>query len=340
MMIGPLLLAFALHLGMPSDMERPLWGYLLFVVSFDVAHVWTTIYLTYFDPDERRRRPRVYALIPLAAAFTSFALCLYSPVVFWTALAYIAIGHFIKQQIGFLALYSAKEEPSSQRDRSFDRFVVWVGALGPILLWHADPTEIFDWFDSGEQFLVRLPPIEAAVVTLMAVTASAWLVRQLFRWRAGTLRAPRVLWVACCWVSWWYGLRVAEHFFVAAAFINLFHGIPYTMLVWRRLTASRRLRAEQSPPSVSRWVANGGHWIVFYLSVLLLALLEEGLWDTFVWGQYGVQLFGLDAPHGQAVTMALWVALLSLPQVTHYALDGVIWKGGTNPDVKDIVVRR
>ena len=43
----------------------------------------------------------------------------------------------------------------------------------------------------------------------------------------------------------------------------------------------------------------------------------------------------MDAPTFSAVALSLLVAVLSLPQVVHYALDGFLWKmDGTNPDLE------
>ncbi|MGZ3476685.1 MAG: hypothetical protein ACXWUG_22920, partial [Polyangiales bacterium] len=59
------------------------------------------------------------------------------------------------------------------------------------------------------------------------------------------------------------------------------------------------------------------------------ALIEEGLWDRFVWHDHE-HLFGegeLLSPRA----LAFLVPLLALPQAVHYALDGVIWRRAQNP---------
>ena len=63
--------------------------------------------------------------------------------------------------------------------------------------------------------------------------------------------------------------------------------------------------------------------------VWLLAYAEELLWDRAVWQSRG-WLFG------PAWTALGWhnliVPLLAVPQVTHYVLDGFIWKRQSNPE--------
>ena len=61
------------------------------------------------------------------------------------------------------------------------------------------------------------------------------------------------------------------------------------------------------------------------------AYAEELLWDRAVWHERS-SLFGggedLSALH------AWIVPLLAVPQVTHYVLDGFLWRRGKNPRVK------
>ncbi|MBX7053297.1 MAG: hypothetical protein K1X54_14780, partial [Flavobacteriales bacterium] len=76
--------------------------------------------------------------------------------------------------------------------------------------------------------------------------------------------------------------------------------------------------------------------ILFYLfPLLLLAFLEEGIWDAMVWQDHHEFFKGFYAlPLLQDKTLlSVMVPLLSLPQMTHYVLDGFIWKV-SRPDVK------
>ena len=66
----------------------------------------------------------------------------------------------------------------------------------------------------------------------------------------------------------------------------------------------------------------------FVLTLVALAFIEEGLWDGLVWREHSdfFALFqGLPAIHQHALLAAL-VPLLTVPQATHYVLDGFIWK--------------
>jgi hypothetical protein len=72
---------------------------------------------------------------------------------------------------------------------------------------------------------------------------------------------------------------------------------------------------------------------VYGLGLLALAIGEEALWDRLVWHDRP-GLFGTSTPLQHPVATAAAVALLSVPQVTHYLLDRWIWRGGPdNPDL-------
>ena len=72
---------------------------------------------------------------------------------------------------------------------------------------------------------------------------------------------------------------------------------------------------------------------MFLAAVWALAYVEELLWDRGVWFERS-WLFGgwnLEAWRG------LLVPLLAVPQLTHYVLDGFIWRRRSNPGLKDVV---
>src|SRR6185369_10525430 len=89
----------------------------------------------------------------------------------------------------------------------------------------------------------------------------------------------------------------------------------------------QRLRSRRSF-FVVRWIPAMVGFLV------LLAFLEEGLWDGLVWREH-LELFpGFQwLPHVEGLSaLTLLVPLLTVPQLTHYILDGVIWRLRTHPE--------
>jgi len=305
--------------------SMPLWAFLLLIVAFDVSHVWATIYVTYLDKRAFRSRPLLYTL-PIPLCFVvAYRLHSHSSSLFWTLLAYVAIYHFIQQQWGFIALYKARAQERNSFDYHCDKWTLWAGALGPVLLWHASPARQFDWFNAGESFIFSIesylkPDILAASLAFAAV----YVLRQAWLWlKHGRFNVGKNLWMLGSWISWYVGIGLAEHPLVSAAFLNLFHGIPFLAIVWFR--CHRGARKEGASPLL-RWLTQRKQWLAFYAIILGLAVLEELLWDGLVWKQYLPNLIGIGeqalAPHWLSLT----VAFLSVPQMVHYFLDAFIWK--------------
>jgi hypothetical protein len=312
----------------------PLWAFLLLVVAFDVAHVWSTLYVSYLDREAFARR-RLLFLLPIPLALLgSYRLHAHSPVLFWSLLAYVAIHHFASQQWGFIALYKLRAQDRDPFDRYLDKWTLWVGALGPVLWWHSS-TRRFDWFGHGEEFLIALDPaLQVDIAAVMLAFAALWLARQAVHLRRGTLVPGKVLWMVAAWLSWSLGIGLAEHPLVSLAAINLLHGIPFLGLVWFRCNRRWEGRAGEShSPLLARLSQRRALW-AFYGLVLLLALLEEGLWDGALWGVHLHALTGVAPLALGDDARSLLVAALATPQIVHYYLDAWLWKlDGSNPDL-------
>jgi hypothetical protein len=65
-----------------------------------------------------------------------------------------------------------------------------------------------------------------------------------------------------------------------------------------------------------------------------MAFVEELLWDNGVW-QERTWLFGSFAALHEADSFL--VPLLAVPQITHYVLDGFIWKRRQHRDLQVVV---
>ncbi|MBW2523358.1 MAG: hypothetical protein JRI23_04255 [Deltaproteobacteria bacterium] len=325
--------------------DIPLAVFVFVIIAFDVAHVWATIYRVYLDPVELRRRPVLYlASVPLFFV-AAFRLHSYSATAFWTVLAYVAIFHFIKQLYGFVAIYRLRAGERAPFDYHLDKIAVWVGALGPVLWWHASPRRQFDWFNAGESFLVRLPPeIISDLTVVYGSVALVYVGRQLQVFVARRhFNAGKNLLMSATWLTWAVGIRMADSPIVSAAFLNLIHGIPFLVLVWlychRKWHGPASAAASASGARAIRWLSARSHVWAFYLLVFGLALLEEGLWDGLVWQHYLPTDLGVALPELSAPVTSLAVATLSLPQILHYFLDAFIWRfDGSNPNLRELVL--
>ncbi len=302
-----------------------LWGAL--IVGVDVTHVYTTLYRTYFDPAEFRRGRTLYLVAPLLGFLVFAGLYSLGAMVFWRCLAYLAAFHFVRQQYGFMMLYGRRE----RRHRWIDQTAIYAATLYPLAWWHLHPRQ-FSWFIDGDFLGMQAPVVAsdlllAVYVAIMAiyVVKEALLVRQ-----EGAFNWPRNLLLVGTALSWWVGIIALDSDLAFTAVNVLAHGIPYTALIWlygrnqARLGAAGRLLGIVPGARLFTLAAVP----LFLLVPLLLAYLEEGLWDGMVWQDHPGLFPAFTAlPTVQSNAILVWlVPLLALPQITHYVLDAFIWR--------------
>lgn len=297
-----------------GDTPLPMW--LIAVLGVDVAHVWSTLHVTYLDPRARARHGTLFAVTPLLAFAVGSALAALSFAVFWTLLAYLAVFHFVRQQYGWVALFHRKDPSLGPLDRRLDVAMIYASTLVPLVWWHAHLPRGYVWFVPGDFVVGAVPPLLAELLLVPYVgLLAAWPVRQLWRVRAGASPRPGlalvVVGTAACWGV---GIIVTNTDWAFTVTNVLIHGVPYFGLVWIRAPG---LGAGPGRGALAR---AGG----FYGLLLALAYVEELSWDRLVWHE-GAIFVGPAIELGE-LGVALATGLLAVPQVTHYVLDGVIWR--------------
>jgi hypothetical protein len=319
--------AFASELSPTGMLPLPLW--ILTVLLVDVAHVWATIWRTYLDPIERARRPLLYGLIPIAAYAAGVLLHSISGAAFWTALAYLAVFHFVRQQYGWVALYQRKSGTVGPIDRVIDSVAIYAATLFPIVWWHAHLPRSFDWFVQGD-FLTGLSTRAADVLwPVYALALGVFTLRQLQLFVSSrTFHAGKVVVVSTTAACWGLGIIALDSDFVFTVTNVLIHGVPYFGVVWVYGRSQRETYPERA---VAARVFGGAGRLGVFLSVLAaLAYAEEFAWDRLVWHEHASIFPGPSLELGAALLAAV-VPLLALPQATHYLLDAWIWKTREHP---------
>jgi hypothetical protein len=307
--------------------QTPSWAFLLLIVGVDVAHVHGTTLRVYLDPGELRRRRRLYLLVPavgFAGGVVAYAL---SPGLFWRCLAYIAVFHFVRQQIGWARLYRKRAGETSRFDARLDEATLYAAMLYPLIAWHSRLPVDFHWFVPGD-FIGGLPPaITAAARAIWAALLIAFFARQLqLVLRGERLRAGKLLLVATTAATWWTGIVLLANDFAFTVTNVVAHGVPYLVMSWRIQ------RERGAGPGLGSLVFRA---LPLYALVLFgLAFAEEWLWEAAVWQE---RLPFFPAPAFDTAPLAgVIVPLLALPQLTHYVLDAYLWRlDGQNPGLAE-----
>lgn len=291
--------------------QSPEWTWIVAVLLVDVAHVWSTCFRTYFDPEQLRQRPGLFFGTPLLCWLGGTLIYWWAGgVVFWRGLAYLAVWHFVRQQYGWVALYRAKNGDAGGSQRLLDVSTIYLTTLYPLAYWHAHLPRKFWWFLADD--FTALPAVISDVLAPLY-----WICLGLYTLRAaasylghGKPSPGKDMVVLTTWFCWYVGIVWLNSDYAFTVTNVLIHGIPYMALIYSRNGARR------TP------------WWAFLVSLWALAYCEELLWDRSVWHERG-WLFGsgwsLENWH-------VWlVPLLATPQITHYVLDGFIWKRKHNP---------
>ncbi|HET9623906.1 MAG TPA: hypothetical protein VFP84_21185 [Kofleriaceae bacterium] len=329
MFAGTAIVALGLVLvGPRHGAAAPEWSWITGVLLVDVAHVWSTVFVVYLDPAEWRRRPALYAGTPLVAFAAGVALYACGEAVFWRALAYLAVFHFVRQQFGWVMMYRARHGERDRLGRWIDGATVYAATLYPLIVWHTRLPRAFAWMKPGD-FIAGLPAIVATVAGgLYLGLLVAYVARAVVQYRRGGAVAWGKHVVVAATAACWYVGIVATNADYAFTVTNVFiHGVPYLALVYLYARAAAREPASRTG-AAARLIDRKRGWLVFLASLWALAYVEELIWDRAIWHDRP-WLFGAGHDIGAAALVV--VPLLAVPQLTHYVLDGFLWRRQDNP---------
>jgi hypothetical protein len=294
------------------------WWWFILVLCIDVGHVYSTLFRLYWDKRTFHRYQKLLLVIPVIAFGVGFGLHAFSPALFWRVLAYVAVYHFVRQQYGFLRLYSRKEKQNKWFSR-LDATAIYSATIYPLLYWHIHATDSLAWFIKGDFITLNLKSFDPVFQLLYVTIALAYIAKELYiSARATQFNIPKNLIIAGTYVSWYVGIVAFQGDLIFTLLNVVAHGIPYIALIW--------IHGEKKTNSHFGFNIKG--LSIFLITILLLAYIEEYFWDAFVWNDHPelfpavFTLITTDQPW----VLSIIVSMLVLPQVTHYVLDGFIWR--------------
>jgi hypothetical protein len=325
LILAPSFVAVALVFFFRASFEAmstvPIWAWVILVLGIDVAHVYGTLFRTYFNRIDRKKNATLFTLVPVFTLIAGILLYSIGATLFWSALAYLAVFHFIRQQYGFMRLYSRGDRPD-RITRRLSEGLIYAATLYPIIYWHSHLPRNFTWFVEGD-FVGGVPKsVERIALLLYLILMLAYGLNELRGLISGrAFNLPKNLLIGGTALSWFVGIVLFDGDMIFTITNVVSHGIPYMALVW---TYQRK---SETPHSSKNLAARFGVFL-FVGALLLFAFLEEGLWAGLVWREH-FEFFGFFSklPEVRETATLTWlIPLLSLPQATHYVLDGFIWK--------------
>ncbi len=301
--------------------------WIILVVGIDVAHVYSTLFRTYFDKQSFNKNRELFIYTPLICLLSGILLYAIQPLVFWRLLAYLAVFHFMRQQYGFMRLYS-RNEPKHTWIAKLDTLIIYAAVLYPILFWHTQADREFSWFVEGDFLIVYAPKIATALGYIYFILVSLWTGLTVYSFVAqGIWNTPKFLIITGTLISWYTGIVAFNGDLIFTCLNVVAHGIPYMALVWI-YGYKQGMNQSLNKPNFFKLLFKPMGILVFISILIAFAYIEEGIWDAMVWGEHKqfFPTFHVLPLLNNPILLNLIVPLLSLPQITHYVLDAFIWK--------------
>ena len=313
----PLLLIIVFQDYFNSQTEVNIFWWIVLVMSIDVAHVYSTLFRFYWEKDTYKQHKSLLIVIPIAAFVIGCILHFIDGMLFWRVIAYVAVFHFVRQQYGFMRLYSRKEK-FNRIARFIDSLTIYSATVYPLVYWHANLTSNLHWFIEGDFIRISTEVARIAAYAYWIIIVVYLLKEIMIIRQSGHINLPKNLLIIGTCLSWYLGIITFKGDLIFTLFNVIAHGIPYMALVY--FFSSKKA----APATTLPWKSV----FIFILTILVLAYLEEGLWDGLVWKDHEAvfpffnSLPAIESP----LLLAVLVPLLALPQLTHYVLDGFIWR--------------
>jgi hypothetical protein len=301
-------------------------GWVALVLLVDVAHVYSTLYRTYFDPQALQQQRSLLWTIPFIAFVAGVLLYSMSDHLFWRVLAYTAVFHFVRQQYGFMRVYSRKEN-APRLFAALDKVTIYYATIYPLLYWHLVGPRNFNWFVERDFVFVPAGFLLPVATVLYILVVGAYLVKEVIVYRrTRRVNLPKLAIITGTLLSWYFGI-VHYNGDMAFTLLNVVsHGVPYMAMVW--IYGQKNYTKPGRGSRFLKTVFSRYGVLLFIVILFLLAFVEEGLWDAALWREHPTVFgtgrlfhFTLSEP-----VLSIVVPLLAVPQVTHYILDGFIWK--------------
>lgn len=311
----------------PSS-KVPLLLWILCATPLDAGHVLLTFFKTYGHPEERKRLKKYLIVIPVGMWLVAFFMMGSDAVIFGNFLAYMAIFHFVSQQVGFVSLYRGRHL-QAERFRWIDKGFAYLLCLYPLAHWQSNyPKKIF-WFHPA--YLFKVPGvIETIALSLLITFSILYIGKEYYLYlKKEPISISKQLILLGTGLNWYLGIVYFNNYTVFFLAIVITHTVPYTALIWfygrkeiRRnpdLSIGARLKFQHffSGPNVI--------WYFVFLCVcgLLLQIAEVGF--------FGSIIPEIEAYFHRFEIVGNWftasiVATICMFQFTHYILDGIIWK--------------
>ncbi|MEO6590609.1 MAG: hypothetical protein ABIP06_15040 [Pyrinomonadaceae bacterium] len=263
-------------------------------------------------------------LVPIFGYAVGVALYSEGDLVFWKALAFLAVFHFVRQQYGWVKLYRAKLREKSNWTLVIDAAAIYLATIYPLAFWMTSLPRNFNWFVENDFYAVP-QMVETVLFPLYILSLAAYFAKSIYLYfTEGFLNIGKDIIVLTTAVCWYAGIVYFNSDYAFTVTNVIIHGVPYFALIYF-YARSRRENAGRFYSVLS------SNWIIFLATLWALAYIEELVWHRGVWHERNWMFGGNWNLDDWKMYL---VPLLAVPQLTHYVLDGFIWKRKNNENFR------
>lgn len=281
----------------------------LLIILVDGAHVFSTIFVTYFDK-ERRDLFRTYLIgIPLMVfTFTLCSLYFLGSMKFYIFLAYAAIFHFMRQQYGWFAIACKKGQRGPVWISSIDQLSIYSIPIFAVI-WKSSYSDPQRWFKTGDLFLIPTWLTDKLHLVFWFITA-LFILSNLYQIiKLSKINLTKyMIWINT-FVSWYIGFVYFNEGFVFLFLLVLHHGLPYLGLIYKTERVTKPIRNQKFK-------------YIFALTAMYLVCVGLS-WTEISTPKPFIEIEPATIEHFLSIA---FLALIFTPQVSHYLIDMVIWK--------------
>jgi len=301
------------------------YTWLFLIVFIDVAHVYATLFKTYFVAEAFKKRKKLLITLPIICFVIGIILFSFGSIFFWSVLAYIAVFHFIRQQYGFMRLYS-RNEIKTKWSVIIDNLVIYSATGYPMLYWFFSSPRSFNWFTENDFIHFENQLLLQILGWIYGLIVVFYIVRTIYKYsKEGYFNIPKNAIIIGTFLSWYFGIVYFNNDLVFTLLNVVSHGIPYIALIY--LNEIERKQALDL--GLLKCLKGFKGILLFVVFLFAMAFFEEYVWEIFVLNEQ----FSFSGSNFSKWQFLL-VPLLTVPQFTHYILDGFIWKSNSPKSIK------
>lgn len=283
-----------------------LWGWII----VDGSHVYSSLLVTYGDKDMYRQLKTYMWGIPLVIMVTAFTLSYIGKAqYFYYLLAYSAMIHFIRQEFGWMKIASKLDSSTPKWLYYTDVCTSYSMTILP-LLWAIRDTVVAQWYRPGDVFGVPLVVAEWALKCFWPIVSVFLLANAYHTFKTKTFNSSKMLVFLNTLFGWYIAKTFTTNPYLAGWFFIFHHGLPYYFIVFKTERVSSQYNWVKSIGKFKFPIMYLGCVLVFYLFLMA----HSG--NSFV--------YALKKSH--PIFFSLVYCISIMPQLTHFILDGMIWK--------------